>query len=136
MWYIAQSVMAVDDRGCRIQWDAPSTEDVDGYHVYMREGENGPFLRMTGDRLRKTEWESPPLRRDVRYYLYITSIDKSDNESSGSPIETFELGDAIVDLSVHLSKSPQTMNIKRTSTSFPVETPSEFMTQFTLGGKK
>ncbi len=138
MWYIGQSLIAIDDRGLIIRWEKSDAEDFDGYHVYMKEGEYGSFERMTDKTIFTEEWESPPLRRDVAYEMYVTVVDTSDNESEKSNIVRFELRDAEHDPTVVFIPKPATKELNQNESlllhlSHSIET-KDIMTQFRLGG--
>lgn len=134
MWYIGQSLIAVNHRGCLIQWNDAEADDVFGYYVYMREGDVEEFKRVNDHPLEVTHWESPPLRLDLTYYFYITSIDRAGNESEGTPIQPFILSDATPDPTIVLTDPPKTQTLSTGDThSVSLFEDGDFMTQFQLG---
>lgn len=94
MWYIAQSLVAINDRALTLKWAANTEIDLAGYHVYMSINTPQNFIRMTKTPLRRPEWISPLLRLDQKYYIYVTAIDVYGNESQNSRVLEFQLPDA------------------------------------------
>lgn len=99
MWYIAQSLVAINDRSLKLRWAKNTEPDLAGYHVYMSINTPHHFIRMTDTPLREAEWVSPLLRLDQKYYVYVTAIDAYMNESQNSIILEFQLPDATPDTS-------------------------------------
>lgn len=135
MWQIAQSLVAISYTGCIIKWPAVEADDLDGYHVYMRAGLTGTFERMTIDPITDGDWESPPLRNDMRYYFYITSVDTGDNESAPSQTIVYSHPDA-TDEPVIFVASPIAIKLQSTTEKeFSLsEYGTDICTSFVLGG--
>ncbi len=130
MWYIAQSNVAIDDRSLRLQWDPVQITDLAGYHVYMSVGDNLHFKRLTPVPITTTTFVGPVLRRDVQYFIYVTTIDDSGNESEPSSVMEFQLRDAILDLNwVDIPPPRHEVSLVERVFSKPVYTP-QFMTKF------
>lgn len=106
MWQIGQALIALDYKGCLLRWPPSLSDDLDGYHVYMRAGTTGAFNRMTGTPIIETQWFSPELRLDTKYYFYITASDTADNESTPSATIPFQLKDARVEENIIYVPSP------------------------------
>lgn len=94
MNYIAQSLVAINDRGAILRWDPVYEDDLDGYNVYMAENEPINFVRINMSPIWQTMFITPILRPDLKYYFYVTSVDMTGNESEPSAIIEFMLSDA------------------------------------------
>lgn len=112
MWQIGQALVALDYKGVMLKWPASESDDLDGYNVYMRAGETAPFERMTGMPIEDTEWSSPELRLDTKYYFYITASDTADNESTPSATIPFQLKDARIEENIIYVPSPQEITLE------------------------
>ena len=133
MHYIGQSLTALDHTSCKLSWTPSASLDLDGYYVYMSEGDDSSYERMTGDPLTDPEWVSPPLRLDRTYYFYITSVDLSGNESAPSNVYPFTLPDAAVDATVVVVEPVPALTVDSGAESTEPVSSSNFMTSFTLG---
>lgn len=94
MHYIAQSLVAINDRGALLTWDPVNDSDLDGYNIYMAENESKNFVKVNKEPVWPRKFITPILRPDVKYYFYITSVDTSGNESDPSNVVEFMLSDA------------------------------------------
>lgn len=78
MIYMAQSLVAIDERVAHITWAKNYEGTVKAYNVYMKVNDETPKLI---DTLEGNEWFSPPLRLDCEYYFYVTAVNTSGIES-------------------------------------------------------
>lgn len=78
MIYMAQSLVAIDERIAHIKWAENLDGTVKAYNVYMKVNSNDIKLVDTTTR---NEWFSPPLAFDCEYTFFVTSISTSDLES-------------------------------------------------------
>lgn len=135
MWYIGQSIIAVDHSACILKWSEVPALDLDGYNVYMREGLQGDFVKMTKEPINEPEWVSPALRLDTKYFFYITATDRSDNESKSSTVIPFMMRDATEDTNIVYVPSPVRLNLLASSiVEEPIMgTSAAIITRFELG---
>lgn len=134
MWYIGQSITALDHAGCILKWSPSSADDLEGYSVYMKEGETGEFKKATSRLIEEPEWQSPPLRLDMKYYFYITATDRSSNESLPSSVVAFQLKDATPDPTVIVLERPRTFRLAAAASFSDKIKTNDFFTRFELGG--
>lgn len=133
MHYIGQSLLTLNHRGTKLKWNPSTSSDVLGYYVYMSEQDDKHFNRMVARPLLDSEWTSPPLRSDVPYYFYVTSVDTSGNESAPSAVIPFSFSDTVDDGRVEI-KTRTNVSIKTTETYSEPVTTKNLMTSFQLGG--
>jgi hypothetical protein len=125
MWYIAQSLVAINDRALTLRWAENTEPDLAGYHVYMSINTPQHFVRMTNKPLRKPEWVSPLLRLDQKYYIYVTAVDVYMNESQNSVILEFQLPDAKPE---NIALSPVTVYVQQGEEHLDVIAQQNFVT--------
>ncbi|MDH4035875.1 MAG: C25 family cysteine peptidase [Candidatus Krumholzibacteria bacterium] len=69
----------------KISWDASASADAVGYRVLSSPFPGGPYSVMTPDPVHHTTFLSGGLQPTTRYYMRVTTIDASGNESAPSP---------------------------------------------------
>lgn len=84
MWYIGQSLIAMNHRSCLLRWGASSDPDFAGFNIYMSTDPLNGFDKVHSGLYTDIIWLSPPLRPDTVYYFYITVEDIHGNESAES----------------------------------------------------
>lgn len=93
MNHIAQGLTAINDRCCRLMWKAIQDNNHDYFNVYCQEGMAGTIeLVCTG--VPTNEYVSAPLRYDIDYNFYVTSVNKTGMESAMSAPIYFKLSEA------------------------------------------
>jgi hypothetical protein len=133
MHYIAQSLIAINDRSVKLVWRPNTEPDLAGYHVYMSVNRPDAFFRVTRIPVAESEYVTGILRTDRRYYFYVTAIDINGNESPSSSIVMFQLSDAVYDPDAIVVLPPITLTIPGNKERYEMITYPDFMTSFTLG---
>jgi hypothetical protein len=135
MWYIGQSLIALDHRACRLQWGASSDDDLAGYNVYMSlTNESGSYEKVNTELLTEPEFVyGCNLRNDQKYYFYVTAVDFAGNESEASNIIEFKLSDYRDD-EVIVVNMPKKVTISAGGEYRDQPITSSFLTKFELGG--
>ncbi|WP_421021311.1 hypothetical protein, partial [Klebsiella pneumoniae] len=108
-------------------------KEIDGYYVYMSEDTEKNYRRMMAGPITDTEWVSPPLRPDRRYFFYITAVDRSDNESRPSATVLFS-NESTVDKNLILVDPPITKEIGVATKDTTALPSKDFRIAFQLGG--
>jgi hypothetical protein len=134
MHYIGQSLVTIDHEGCKLKWTASTASDLDGYYVYMSEYNDQSFKRMTPQAVTESEWISPPLRTDSKYFFYITAVDSSGNESSPSGVIEYVRPDGVVDSQLLIVDPPTDYTVYSGGLKDESTPGKDFMTHFTYGG--
>lgn len=111
MHYIAQSLLAIDDRSAFLSWDPVIDSDMDGYNVYMAVGSPVGFKRVNGPLLTVPEYLTVPLRNDQIYYFKVSSVDTSGNESELSDYIEFRLSDYKADPKLRIVVPPHKIRL-------------------------
>ena len=81
-----------------VTWDAVSTPDLAGYHLYRATSPDGPFALMTDTLLVGTKFEDVSVLTDVTYYYYVTAVSDSSVESAPSNVDQASVDREIVRL--------------------------------------
>jgi hypothetical protein len=134
MWYVGQSLVALDHRGVHLRWTPSVATDLKGYYVYMSEQDDQHFIRMTAEPVKAPEWVSPALRTDMKYFFSITAVDRTGNESGASDVVPFYFPDSTIDLNLVPVAMTQSFPIAGDSTEEELLPASNFMTSFIIGG--
>ena len=131
--FAVQNLLTLGHKSCRLKWAAVTDKEIDGYYVYMSEDTEKNYRRMMASPITDTEWVSPPLRPDRRYFFYITAVDRSDNESRPSASVLFS-NESEVDNKLLIVSPPATKEMA-SATKVTTTLPSkDFMISFQLGG--
>jgi hypothetical protein len=69
-----------------VSWNSSRAEDLRGYLVFRREGENGPWKRLTDEPQRGTIYRDTDIKPGVEYSYRIQAIDQAGNRSEFSQI--------------------------------------------------
>lgn len=111
MHYIAQSLVAINDRSAHLTWDPVDDHDMDGYNLYMATQEPRGFRRVNGRLITTPFFLTEILRPDVLYFFRVTSVDTSGNESEPSAYIEFKLSDYKADPQLRLVTPPHKLKI-------------------------
>ncbi|MCI0453139.1 MAG: C25 family cysteine peptidase [Candidatus Latescibacteria bacterium] len=76
--------LGVDKMG--LAWNASTSPDAHGYHVYRATALAGPFVRVSADVVLNTLFTDAGLTASTRYYYAVTTVDDAGNESAYSPV--------------------------------------------------
>ncbi|WP_223163803.1 fibronectin type III domain-containing protein, partial [Nocardioides humilatus] len=110
------------DQTVRLTWSAVSATDLGGYHVYQATSGTGPWTKLTTTALTTRAYTVTGLTNRTKYWLAVTSIDKTGNESPRSPSATTTPADTTPpprptgltatpgDTTAHLTWNPVTAN--------------------------
>jgi hypothetical protein len=139
MQYIAQSLVAINDRSVLLKWNKIEERDMAGYNLYMAAGVSTDFVRVNAALLKEASCTSPLLRPDMVYSFRITSVDTTGNESLPSETIEFRLRDYKEDAGLIIVPAPYNLRILAHGQKEVVGYP-DFMTQFIwqdtyLGGR-
>lgn len=66
----------------RLVWQPSEAEDIAGYAVYRRVGENGTFERVTAQPVESAEYVDTAVRAGQAYTYRVTAVDQAGNESA------------------------------------------------------
>ncbi len=79
-------VLGSTSDGVRLGWDAPTSGERLGYHVYRAPDDGSPLVRVTGAPVRNIpEYEDAGLALLTRYRYAVSVVDSSGNEGARSP---------------------------------------------------
>lgn len=93
MNYISQGLMAINDRCARLEWKAINDLNHSHFNVYCQEGMSAS-TELIEKNVKTNEYITAPLRYDVDYNFYITSVNMSGVESILSAPIYFKLEEA------------------------------------------
>jgi hypothetical protein len=70
----------------RLTWNPGASTDVKGYNIYRATTPAGPYVRANSDVIAHSVFVDAGLASSTRYYYYVTSVDESGNQSTGSAV--------------------------------------------------
>lgn len=134
MIYIGQSLAAIDYTSCILRWTPSVAVDIKGYDVYMQEGERGSSHKMNRTLIKESEWISPPLRRDLTYYFYVTATDLSGNVSVKGNTFPFRLDATTADPTVVVIDRFRTIPLLKNQVHKEIVSMDDSFMRFEIGG--